>query len=351
MRIFQTLSPISFSLLCFCLCFACESEGCDLGGGEEATTETATPTSMGGGSASAMKLIVDGYELVEVRNTREDGAETARREREERERAQYVMEPTEPDPHGGSFTLEEAVEGLGTDGTLVAEINTTFGSVLCDLYADKVPTTVANFIGLARGKRAWWDPRAAAWRTNKPYYENTPIHSVIPGFMVQGGDILGDGTGRIGYTIPDEPHAELQHDKAGLLCMANQAENESGAQFFITDGPARHLDTEGGSTIFGHCLQTEVINQIARVPQTEGNRPRTPVVITRVRIRRSADGAEGGRFTPPRAPENWDPELPLGSGRSRGPSEQGHGGRTGDLPRFHPQHGLPGGGSHAGHMH
>ena len=70
-----------------------------------------------------------------------------------------IREPNRPDPHGGEFTLTEAVEGMETDGQLVAEFNTTFGTLFCDLYADKVPNTVANFIGLARGKRAWWDAR------------------------------------------------------------------------------------------------------------------------------------------------------------------------------------------------
>ncbi|HJL25465.1 MAG TPA: peptidylprolyl isomerase, partial [Polyangiaceae bacterium LLY-WYZ-15_(1-7)] len=224
----------------------------------------------------------DGYEIIEAPRR------PAREEREEHQN--LVREPTSPDPHGGSFSLDEAVEGLGTDGTLVAELNTTLGTIFCDLYAEKVPNTVANFIGLARGKRRWWDARAAEWR-RRPAYDGTTFHRVIPDYLIQGGDYLGDGSGTVGYTIPNEPHAELAHDREGLLCMATEGEDGNGAQFFITDGATPDLDEDDRFTIFGRCRNTDIVERIARVPQEgEENRPRTDVMIERVRVRRVRGG-------------------------------------------------------------
>jgi peptidyl-prolyl cis-trans isomerase A (cyclophilin A) len=205
------------------------------------------------------------------------------------------------------------------DGQLVAEINTDLGTIFCDLHADRVPNTVANFIGLARGRRAWWDARAGQW-VNRPAYRDTKFHRVIPGYMIQGGDYLGDGTGKVGYTIPDETHPTLtSHDRAGQLCMANTAPNENGAQFFITDGPAPRLD--GSYTIFGQCRPEDVVTRIARVPQNadEENRPLTDVVIERILIRRVDGGAAVATRSPPNLPEGFDPAVPA-RGASEGPN-------------------------------
>lgn len=229
-----------------------------------------------------------------------------------------IREPNVPDPEQGDFTLEEAVVGLPIDGTLVAEIGTDFGTLLCDLYADRAPRTVANFVGLARGLRPWWDARAGEW-VRRPYYRGLTFHRVIPGYLIQGGDYLGDGTGTVGYTIPDERHETLSHDRAGLLCMANHdGPNTAGAQFFITDGPTPELDAEG-YTIFGSCRPLELVSQIARVPQNadEGNRPLTPVTITRLIIQRVVGGAEAARPTRPQLPPG-EPEQPRGA--SEGPT-------------------------------
>jgi peptidyl-prolyl cis-trans isomerase A (cyclophilin A) len=133
--------------------------------------------------------------------------------------AHLVREPNAPDPQAGDFTLDEAVEGMTTDGELVAEIGTDFGTLFCDLYADRAPRTVANFIGLARGTRPWWDMRAGQWVT-RPYYRGLTFHRVIPEYVVQGGDYLADGTGAIGFTMPYEPHETLRHDRAGMLALA-----------------------------------------------------------------------------------------------------------------------------------
>jgi peptidyl-prolyl cis-trans isomerase A (cyclophilin A) len=227
-------------------------------------------------------------------------------------------EPNAPDPERGEFTLEEAVVGMPVDGTLVAEIGTDLGTLLCDLYADRAPRTVANFVGLARGARPWWDARAGEW-VRRPYYRGLTFHRVVPGYLVQGGDYLGDGTGTIGYVVPDELDDSLSHDRAGQLCMANhEGPGTAGAQFFLTDGPAPQLDREGGYTIFGQCQPTAIISQLARVPQNPeaGNRPLTPIHITRMIIRRVVGGAANAEVTRPRLPEG-EPEQPRGA--SEGP--------------------------------
>ena len=182
----------------------------------------------------------------------------------------------------------------------------------CDLYADKTPKTVANFIGLARGIRPWWDARAGAWVT-RGMYRDTIFHRVIPGYMIQGGDYLGDGSGTVGYSLPDEMRPDLRHDRAGLLCMANTEPNKNGGQFFLLDGAAPQLDTMNTYTVFGRCLQPDVVSRIARVPQdgTDANRPLTPVVISRVVVRRIVGGASAAVPIRPHAPEGQ--QAPTGA--------------------------------------
>lgn len=199
--------------------------------------------------------------------------------------------PTTPDPLGGRFTIEQALEGLPGKGNPIAIIKTTMGALRCELYADKVPNTVANFVGLARGIRPWWNPRTCQW-VKKPFYDGLIFHRVIPQFMIQGGCPLKNGRGKPGYTFPDEFHPELKHDKVGILSMANAGPNTNGSQFFILDkwsdktAPPRHLD--GKHTVFGLCAPPEIIFKIARVPQTGRpyNRPLEDVVIKSVTITR-----------------------------------------------------------------
>jgi peptidyl-prolyl cis-trans isomerase A (cyclophilin A) len=267
-----------------------------------------------------------------------------------------VREPNAPDPAEGAFTLEEAVVGLPVDGTLVVEIGTEMGTLLCDLHADRAPRTVANFVGLARGLRPWWDARAGEW-VRRPYYRGLAFHRVIPGFLVQTGDYLGDGTGGVGYTIPDEIDDTLAHDRAGQLCMANhEGPNTSGAQFFITDGPAPQLDSEGGYTIFGQCRPLHIVSQIARVPQDPeaNNRPLTPIHITRLNVQRIVGGAAAAQPTRPQLPPG-EPEEPYGA--SREPELRSRDGRPYPQPSPMPRDGRlgpprpPRGGGHQGHSH
>jgi peptidyl-prolyl cis-trans isomerase A (cyclophilin A) len=210
--------------------------------------------------------------------------------------------PTTPDPHGGTFTLAEATRGLPKKGVLSARIETAHGSFYCDLYEAEAPNTVANFVGLARGLRKYWDPEALAW-VGKPYYDGTVFHRTRPGFVIQGGDRTGTGMGLVGYFIPDELHPSLSHDRPGQLCMANRAKNANGAQIMITEVPSPHLD--GGYTVFGQCEPATLVQRISRMPQSKEGKPNAPVVVKKVEIKRVVGGAAKWR------PEGADvPPIP-----------------------------------------
>ena len=187
------------------------------------------------------------------------------------------------DPLDGKWTLADATKDLPGKGPIVAKIDTSKGVLQCKLLDDKAPVTVANFIGLATGKRAWKDPASGQW-VNKPAYDGTGFHRIIKGFMIQGGDAKGNGSGEPGYVIKDELWEGAKHDRAGLLCMANRGPNTNGAQFFITDAAAAHLDTS--YTIFGECAPVEVVHDIAGVPTGMADKPQTPVTIKTVTISR-----------------------------------------------------------------
>lgn len=242
----------------------------------------------------------------------------AERTRPAIDRDHLILEPTTPDPEAGDYTLEEAVVDMPIDGDLVAEIGTDLGTLLCDLYADRAPRTVASFIGLARGRRPWWNAVAGTWVT-APYYRGLTFFRVLPDYVIQGGDYLEDGSGTVGFTLPPERPEGLRHDRAGLLAMATRDGNpDSGAaQFYITDGPTPSLD--GTATIFGHCMPEDLVARLARVVQTgePDNRPLTPVVINRLIIQRVPGGAASARPTMPRLPEG-EPEV--GRGASPDPS-------------------------------
>ena len=230
---------------------------------------------------------VDGYRVIHART--KNGDTTAIRMQPPKG-WDIVQPPSEPDPHAGAFTLEQALKGLPKEGTLAAHIKTSMGSFYCDLFDASAPVTVANFVGLARGLRKFWDAEKLAW-VARPYYDGSTFHRVIPGFMIQGGAHAETGRGGIGYTIKDEVDPAKRHDRAGQLCMANRGKNTNEAQFFITEARAPHLD--GSYTIFGQCEPATLVQRIARVPQAgaPSNKPLTPVTIDRVEIRRVAGGA------------------------------------------------------------
>lgn len=189
--------------------------------------------------------------------------------------------PSADDPLSGKWSLDDATRGLPAGKQLIATIETSMGSLECKLFDDKAPITVANFVGLARGVRPWKTPEGK-WE-KKPAYDGTLFHRIIKGFMIQGGDAKKNGSGEPGYVIPDEIWEDANHDRAGLLCMANRGPNTNGAQFFITDDAAFHLDVS--YTIFGECGPVDLIHKIASV-EVRGDRPRTAPDIKKITVTR-----------------------------------------------------------------
>ncbi len=176
----------------------------------------------------------------------------------------------------------------GSQGTTTAPqeptaiIETTDGNISCTLFPDKAPLTVANFIGLATGKKAWKDPKTGQMM-HTPLYDGTICHRVIPEFMIQCGDPAGNGTGGPGYDFKDEFTPDLTFDQPGRLAMANSGPNTNGSQFFITEVPTPHLN--GKHTIFGQCEDLDVVKKIARLPSSpNSNRPYNPPKITHIKI-------------------------------------------------------------------
>ena len=190
----------------------------------------------------------------------------------------------EDDPTKGNFTLEQATKGLSGSGPLTAKIETTLGTFTCELYDKQAPKTVANFVGLARGTRPWKDPKTGKWVEKKPFYDGLIFHRVIPGFMIQGGDPLGVGTGNPGYRFEDEFSPELKFDKPALLAMANAGPATNGSQFFITEGTPQHLT--GRHTIFGVCDPASLVTKITGVKRGPRDKPETDVVMKKVTISR-----------------------------------------------------------------
>ena len=163
-----------------------------------------------------------------------------------------------------------------------AVFETTLGNITCTLFPAKAPITVDNFIGLATGKKDWKNPSSGATMHNKPLYDGTVFHRVIPNFMIQGGDPLGNGSGSPGYTFRDE-QSDLTFDQPGRLAMANSGPNTNGSQFFITEVPTPHLD--GHYNIFGQCDNPDLVKQIARLATDPRNdRPFNPPKIIHVKI-------------------------------------------------------------------
>ena len=170
--------------------------------------------------------------------------------------------------------------------TAVATLNTNLGPIKVDLYGHQAPKTVKNFVGLATGEIEWTHPGTGE-KSNDPLYNGVVFHRIIPGFMIQGGDPLGQGTGGPGFNFGDEFHPKARHDKAGILSMANSGPNTNGSQFFITLGPTPHLDNR--HSVFGEVVEgLDIVKKIGAVPTGRQDRPATPVVINKVTIERTA---------------------------------------------------------------
>jgi cyclophilin family peptidyl-prolyl cis-trans isomerase len=164
-----------------------------------------------------------------------------------------------------------------------AVIETTAGNFTCTLFKDKAPVTVENFIGLAEGTKDWTNPVSHVKKHNTPLYDGTIFHRVIPGFMIQGGDPAGNGTGDPGYKFKDEFDPSLKFDRGGRLAMANSGPSTNGSQFFITEVPTPHLN--GRHTIFGQCEPVSLVTKITKMPRDPAtDKPFQPVRITHIKI-------------------------------------------------------------------
>ena len=165
-----------------------------------------------------------------------------------------------------------------------AKFKTSEGTVVCELFEKDAPITVANFIGLAEGTKAW-ESRS---KKGDKLYDGTVFHRVIPEFMIQGGDPEGTGMGGPGYKFADETRGSKHgFQEKGKLAMANAGPNTNGSQFFITVAPTSWLT--GKHTIFGEVVEGyDVVEKISKVPTAAQDRPRKDVVLESVTIERIA---------------------------------------------------------------
>ncbi len=170
-------------------------------------------------------------------------------------------------------TTGDIVESTGAgeeeimEGNSIAVFDTSMGTFRLELFEDKAPVTAGNFIKLA----------------NQGFYNGLKFHRVIAGFMIQGGDPNGDGTGGPGYAIKDEFHEDLRHDSEGIISMANSGPDTGGSQFFITLAPASWLD--GKHAVFGKISGgMDVLKAIGSAETGPGDRPVEDVIINKVLI-------------------------------------------------------------------
>lgn len=175
-----------------------------------------------------------------------------------------------------------------------AVFHTSAGDFTAELFPDKAPKTVENFIALAKGTKDWQDPATGEVKKNKPLYDGTKFHRTIPGFMVQGGDPMGTGRGGPGYKFEDE-FSDLGFDKVGRLAMANSGPNTNGSQFFVTVGLTPHLNNR--HTIFGQIVSgQDVVTKISEMPSQPGSGIAVnPVTLISVKIVDDLAQASGGK--------------------------------------------------------
>src|SRR5271169_4512126 len=164
-----------------------------------------------------------------------------------------------------------------------AVFNTSEGQIVCRLFPEQAPKTVANFVELAEGSREWAHPVSKKKSSDK-LYDGTIFHRVIPDFMIQGGDPAGNGMGGPGYKFEDETKGSPHNmSKPGKLAMANAGPNTNGSQFFITVAPTQWLT--GKHTIFGEVVEGyDVAEKIVGVPRSRQDKPNKDVVVKSVKI-------------------------------------------------------------------
>lgn len=172
-----------------------------------------------------------------------------------------------------------------------AIFKTSQGEFVCELFPDKAPKTVENFIALAKGTKEWQHPATKEVMKNKPLYDGTVFHRTIPNFMIQGGDPLGKGIGGPGYKFADE-FSDLGFDAPGILAMANSGPNSNGSQFFVTVAATPWLNQK--HSIFGKVVSgMDVVNKIVEMPSQPGSGVAiNPVKIESLTISDTLPGAK-----------------------------------------------------------
>jgi peptidyl-prolyl cis-trans isomerase A (cyclophilin A) len=213
-----------------------------------------------------------------------------------------------PSSSKGAHTATKTASQAAPAAHPKAILHTTAGDMKCELFSDKAPMAVKNFIGLAKGTKAWKDP-SGKQVTGKPLYDGVIFHRVIPKFMIQTGDPGGGVDTDVGFELKDELLPDLLFDQPGRLAMANRGPNTSSSEFFITELPVPYLNPcfdEGGCdkpyghvgkgtgyTIFGQCddAAVELVKKIAQMPCQAGptcngsnSRPQNPVRINHIEI-------------------------------------------------------------------
>jgi len=167
---------------------------------------------------------------------------------------------------------------------LTATLRTSKGAIEIDLFDERAPRTVENFVGLATGEQEWEHPKTGE-QMDSPLYDDVLFHRVIEGFMIQTGDPTGTGRGGPGYTFDDEFHPELRHDGPGTVSMANSGPNTNGSQFFITLDAQPHLDDR--HAVFGDVIDgMDVVEEIGNVETDGSDEPLSPVHLESVGIHR-----------------------------------------------------------------
>lgn len=171
-------------------------------------------------------------------------------------------------------------------GNYSADIQTDLGTITVQLFPQQAPLAVGNFVGLAEGTQPWRNPATGQVESGKPFYNGLTFHRVIPAFMIQGGDVLGNGTGDAGYEFVNEIAPDLTFDRPGRLAMANAGPNTNGTQFFITVAPYPSLN--GNYTIFGQVTAGQnVADAISQVARDSNDKPLQPVHIIKVVVHRN----------------------------------------------------------------
>lgn len=194
-----------------------------------------------------------------------------------------------------------------TEDGLYAVFETSEGTFTAELFYENAPLSSANLVGLAEGTIAHY-PGALDSPEYSNFYDGLTFHRVVEGFVIQGGDPAGNGSGGPGYIWPDEVRPELKHDSEGILSMANSGPNTNGSQFFVTLAATPNLN--GLHNVFGEIVEgIEVVRTIGATPVNSSDRPTTPVTINELSILRIGEDAQA--FDPTFYADVFNPTLPL----------------------------------------